>query len=51
MKINILSLGKFKINQQYREIFEYYRKRINLKTNLIEIKTHRTEKKKRIREN
>ena len=38
MKINILSLGKFKINQQYKNLFEYYRKRIQIKINLIEIR-------------
>ena len=38
MKINILSLGKFKINQQYKNLFEYYRKRIRIKINLVEIK-------------
>lgn len=42
MKINILSLGKFKLNQDYRKIFEYYRKRIRVKTSLIEIKTYST---------
>tara|TARA_Y200000002_G_scaffold89661_1_gene72038 strand:+ start:576 stop:1022 length:447 start_codon:yes stop_codon:yes gene_type:complete len=42
MKINILSLGKFKLNQDYRKIFEYYRKRIRVKTSLIEIKTYNT---------
>ncbi len=48
MKINILSLGKFKINQQHRDIFEYYKKRIKLKTNLIEVKTFKTKKKKEL---
>ena len=42
MKINILSLAKFKLNQDYRKIFEYYRKRIRVKTSLIEIKTYST---------
>ncbi len=42
MQINILSFGKFKLNQDYREIFEYYRKRIRVKTSLIEIKTYNT---------
>ena len=40
MMINILSLGRFKLNQNYRQIFEYYRKRIRIKTNIIEIKTY-----------
>ena len=48
MKINILSLGKFKINQQYKNLFEYYRKRIQVKINLIEIKTHKAERKKEL---
>ena len=46
MIINILSLGKFKVNQKYKSIFEYYRKRIKFKTILIEIKTYKTNKKK-----
>ena len=45
MKINILSLGKFKLNQQHKKIFEYYRMRIRVKTNLIELKTYKTDKK------
>ncbi len=48
MKINILSLGKFKINQQYKNLFEYYRKRIQIKINLIEIRTHKAERKKEL---
>ena len=44
MMINILSLGRFKLNQNYRQIFEYYRKRIKIKTNIIEIKTYNTDK-------
>ena len=46
MIINILSLGKFKVNQKYKSIFEYYRKRIKFKTILIELKTYKTNKKK-----
>jgi len=48
MKINILSLGKFKINQEYKSIFEYYKKRLRVKINLIEVKTFSTEKKKEL---
>ena len=48
MKINILSLGKFKINQQYKNLFEYYRKRVQIKINLIEIKTYKAERKKEL---
>ncbi len=51
MKINILSLGKFKLNQHYKDIFEYYRKRIRVKTNLIELKTYNTEKKIKLEKN
>ena len=29
MIINILSLGKFKVNQKFKSVFEYYQKRIN----------------------
>ena len=48
MIINILSLGKFKMNQTYKSIFEYYRKRIKFKTVLIELKTYKTNKKKEL---
>ena len=48
MIINILSLGKFKVNQKYKSIFEYYRKRIKFKTSLIELKTYKTNKKKEL---
>ena len=48
MIINILSLGKFKVNQNYKSIFEYYRKRIKFKTVLIELKTYKTNKKKEL---
>ena len=51
MKINILSLGKFKINQQYKNLFEYYRKRIQIKINLIEIKTYKADRKKELEKN
>ena len=46
MIINILSLGKFKLNQQYKSIFEYYRRRISVKTCLVELKTHKYKDKK-----
>ena len=45
MIINILSLGKFKVNQKYKTIFEYYQKRIKFKTVLIELKTYKKNKK------
>ena len=49
--INILSLGRFKLNQNYRQIFEYYRKRIRIKTNIIEIKTYNTDNKIKLENN
>ncbi|MEE2695339.1 MAG: 23S rRNA (pseudouridine(1915)-N(3))-methyltransferase RlmH [Pseudomonadota bacterium] len=51
MKINILSLGRFKRNQPYKDIFEYYKKRIKIKINLLELKTYNTEKKKTLEKN
>ena len=29
MIINILSLGKFKVNQKFKSIFEYYQKELS----------------------
>ena len=48
MIINILSLGKFKVNQKFKSIFEYYQKRIKFKTVLIELKTFQKDKKKEL---
>ena len=48
MIINILSLGKFKVNQKFKSIFEYYQKRIKFKTVLIELKTYKKNKKKEL---
>ena len=48
MIINILSLGKFKVNQKFKSIFEYYQKRIKFKTVLIELKTYENNKKKEL---
>ncbi len=48
MIINILSLGKFKVNQKFKSVFEYYQKRIKFKTVLIELKTYKTNKKKEL---
>ena len=45
MIINILSLGKFKVNQKFKSVFEYYQKRIKFKTVLIELKTYKKNKK------
>ena len=48
MIINILSLGKFKVNQKFKSVFEYYQKRIKFKTVLIELKTYKNNKKKEL---
>ena len=48
MIIKILSLGKFKVNQKFKSIFEYYQKRIKFKTVLIELKTYENNKKKEL---
>ena len=45
MKIKIISLGKFKKNPPLNEIFEYYKKRISLELDLVELK-HTILKKK-----
>ena len=37
MKIKIIACGKFKSSQEYRQIFDYYKKRINLDLKLIEL--------------
>ena len=50
MKISILSIGKFKLNQPHRSIFDYYKKRISVNTDLIELKLFSKEKKKKTRE-
>ena len=48
MKINIISLGKFKKNPPFNEIFEYYKKRISLDIQLVELKTYDIEKRKKL---
>ena len=48
MIIKILSLGKFKVNQKFKSIFEYYQKRIKFKTVLIELKTYKNNRKKEL---
>ena len=45
MQINILSPGKFKTSQDHKKIFEYYKKRIKIKVNLLELKSYQKEKK------
>ena len=39
MKIKIIAFGKFKSSQEYRQIFDYYKKRINFDLKLIELKS------------
>ena len=39
MKIKIIAFGKFKSSQEYRQIFDYYKKRINFELKLIELKS------------
>ena len=39
MKIKIIAFGKFKSSQEYRQIFNYYKKRINFDLKLIELKS------------
>ena len=46
MNISIISPGKFKKKPPLEEIFNYYKKRINLKIDLKEIKTFNFEEKK-----
>ena len=48
MIINILSLGKFKVNQKFKSIYEYYQKRIKFNTVLIELKTYKNNRKKEL---
>jgi len=38
MKIKIIAFGKFKSSQEYRQIFDYYKKRIDFDLKLIELK-------------
>ena len=48
MNISIISPGKFKKKPPLQEIFNYYKKRINLKIDLKEIKTFNVEEKKKL---
>lgn len=38
MKINIITIGSFKSNDSYKELFDEYKKRIKCEINLIELK-------------
>ena len=48
MNISIISPGKFKKKPPLEELFNYYKKRINLKIDLKEIKTFDFEEKKKL---
>ena len=48
MNIRIISPGKFKKKPPLEELFNYYKKRINLKIDLKEIKTFNFEEKKKL---
>ena len=48
MNISIISPGKFKKKPPLEELFNYYKKRINLKIDLKEIKTFNFEEKKKM---
>ena len=48
MNISIISPGKFKKQPPFEEIFNYYKKRINLNIDLKEIKTFKFEEKKKL---
>ena len=48
MQIDIISPGKFKENPPYSQIFNYYKKRIKMKINLVETKIYNFEKKKKM---
>jgi len=47
MEIDIISPGKFKEDPPYSKIFDYYKKRIKIKINLIELKLHNFDIKKK----
>ena len=48
MNISIISLGKFKKKPPFEQIFDYYKKRINLNIDLKEIKPFNFEEKKKL---
>ena len=48
MNISIISPGKFKKKPPLEDLFNYYKKRINLKIDLKEIKTFNFEEKKKL---
>ena len=48
MNISIISPGKFKKKPPLEELFNYYKKRINLQIDLKEIKTFNFEEKKKL---
>ena len=48
MEIQILSLGKFKSSVPFRDIFNFYKNRISLYLNLVELKTFDIEKSRKL---
>ena len=48
MDIQILSLGKFKSSMPFKDIFNFYKKRISFNLKLIELKTFNFEEKKKL---
>ena len=49
MEIQILSLGKFKSSVPFRDIFNFYKNRISLNLNLVELKTFDIEKSRKLK--
>ncbi len=48
MDILIISLGKFKSSLPFKDIFNFYKNRISLNLNLVELKTFNFEKEKKL---
>ncbi len=48
MQVDILSVGSFKNKTHLVALFDYYKERTNTKINLIEIKSSKMEKKKKL---
>ena len=48
MDIQILSLGKFKSSMPFKDIFNFYKKRISFNLKLIELKTFNFGEKKKL---
>ncbi len=48
MKVLIISMGKFKKKSPLEEVFNYYKERINLQIDILELKTYDFDKKKKL---